>query len=130
MSKRIAEIREAIQRDSTRSAWERAVNAYALELIEDMPDDTEFYGSPADMKALLNGADTWTEYSEGGCSFIYDADIAERTCNPSELRRAQGGKRQPNSRESWLDVQARALHQAAIIIQRIARTPAAEEVLA
>lgn len=37
---------------------------------------------------------------------------------PSELRRVKGGSRNPNSRESWLDVQARALWQAAEVIRR------------
>src|SRR3990167_9634133 len=123
----IKELREKIGRNSARSAWERGVNAYALELIEELPDDAEFYGSPADRKTLLNGADTWTQYSEGGAALIYDADIAERTCNPSELKKTRGGELQPNSRETWIDVQARALYQAAIVIQHIAKRANKEE---
>ena len=66
--------------------------------------------------ALLNGAQDWQEYSDGGCSLIYDGDIAARVCTPSEYKRSHGGERYPNSRETWLDVQARALSQAARLV--------------
>ena len=66
-------------------------NEYALELLEDFPEDQEFYASPADKKALLNGADDWSQYSWGGCSLIYDGDIAERLCTPSELKKTRHG---------------------------------------
>lgn len=119
--KTIKQLREAIEATPARSAWDKAVKLYALELIEELPDDQEFYGSPADKKELLNGADDWQQYSEGGCSLIYDGDIAERLCNPSEYKRTKGGERRPNARESWLDVQARALGQAAALIVRLAK---------
>ena len=88
--KTIKQLREAIEATPARSAWDKAVKLYALELIEELPDDQEFYGSPADKKELLNGADDWQQYSEGGCSLIYDGDIAERLCSPSEYRRDSG----------------------------------------
>lgn len=68
--------------------------------------------------ALLNGADGWPQYSEGGCSLIYDPDIAERLCTPSELKKNRHGDRNPNSWETWLQCQARALHQAANRIRK------------
>jgi hypothetical protein len=92
-----------------RSAGARGVKAYAVELIESLDGDY----SPA---ALLNGATDWRAYSYGGCSLIYDADIAERLCSPSELKRCKGGDSQPNPHESWLDVQTRALRQAARLV--------------
>lgn len=52
------------------------------------------------------------EYSWGGSALVYDGDIAAALCNPSELKKTRNGKRRPNSREEWLDVQARALYQA------------------
>lgn len=61
---------------------------------------------------LPNGAADWSQYSYGGCALIYDGEIAETVCTPSELRCKRGGELQPNSRETWLDVQARALSQA------------------
>jgi hypothetical protein len=119
--KTVSQLREAIKNSPARSAWSKGVKLYALELIEEMPDTWEFYGSPADLKDLLNGADNWQQFSEGGCSLIYDQDIAFRLCSPSEYKRTKGGERRPNARESWLDVQARALGQAAALIVRLAK---------
>jgi len=111
-----SELTTKIEAQPTRSAWSKAVKQYALDLIEDMPDD-DLYGS----HGLLNGAANWHDYSYGGCSLIYDADIAERVCSPSELKKTREGERQPNRNETWLDVQTRALHQAARMIQRLAK---------
>jgi hypothetical protein len=71
---------------------------------------------------LLNGARDWQQYSDGGCTLVYDADIAERLCPPSELKKCRGGDWAPNRRETWLDVQARALNQAARMVCRLARS--------
>jgi len=108
------QIIENISVRKARSAWEKARNIYALELLE----EAEGGFTSAD---LLNGARTWKEFSEGGSSLIYDADIAERVCSPSELKRTRGGERAPNSRESWLECQARCLSQAATLISTLAR---------
>lgn len=96
------------------SAWSKGVQLYAEELREFLAEND----LQATKENLLNGARDWSEYSCGGCSLIYDADIAGRLCSPSELRRKKGGELQPNSTETWLDVQARALHQAASIVLR------------
>ena len=100
------------------SAWERGVRAMALDLIDKIEehvlysfdDDNEF--PKIDEAFALNGAADWQQYSWGGSALIYNEDIAERFCTPSELKRVKGGLRMPNSRENWLDVQARALRQA------------------
>jgi hypothetical protein len=105
------EIKIAIEATNPRSAWGRAVKTYASELLDGL--DGEYRAA-----ALLNGAENWRAYSFGGCSLIYDAEIAERVCSPSELKRKRGGDLAPNSRESWLDCQARALSQAARLISR------------
>lgn len=126
-------IREAINNHSARSAWDKGVKLYALELIDQLEesiDDSYFYeddlAAPRVLsRGLLNGAQNWSEYSWGGCSLIYDGQIAERLCTPSEFVRTRGGERRPNSREEWLDVQARALSQAARWIVNAARTEAA-----
>tara|TARA_R110000868_G_C10753108_1_gene753339 strand:- start:638 stop:982 length:345 start_codon:yes stop_codon:yes gene_type:complete len=92
-----------------RSAWSRGVRTYALEMLDGIEDGFT-------QASLLNGARTWKEYSEGGCALIYTADIAERLCSPSEYRKTREGQRAPNSQETWLDVQERALGQAATLI--------------
>lgn len=109
----IENIRNELNARKGRSAWDKGVNVYALELLDTIPCNVE-YGSFASFKAdALNGADNWSQYSWGGCSLIYNEDIAERLCTPSEFKRTRCGERRPNSREEWLDTQARALSQAA-----------------
>lgn len=115
--KKLSEIREAIEATKTRSAWSAGVKLYALEMIDSIAERAEFEGhEPENYEELkdyaLNGADNWTTYSYGGCSLIYNYEIAERLCNPTELKRTKGGEKDPNSQETWLDVQTRALYQA------------------
>lgn len=95
-----------------KSAWRKGVELYAEELREFLTENN----LAATKENLLNGASTWGDYSYGGSALIYDYDIAERLCSPSELKRKKGGELQPNSRETWLDVQTRALYQAARIV--------------
>lgn len=115
-------IRTTITNRKTRSAWDKGVNLYALELLDNLRD---LNGKEVETRkeletALLNGARDWREYSWGGCAMIYNGDIAERLCSPSELKRCRGGDWRPNRREEWLDVQARALFQACRLICRAA----------
>ena len=107
-----------------RSAWSRAVYTYAVELVEGLDASADLSNETLLRKALLNGADDWQQYSEGGCALVYDADIAERVCSPSELKRTRNGERQPNARETWLECQARALGQAASLVRRAYRKAA------
>ena len=100
-----------------RSAWSRGVKAYAMEMVEGLEDGTDIGNEVMLQKELLNGADNWRQYSEGGCALCYNADIAERLCPPSELKRNKWGMRDPNRSETWIDVQARALWQAHKVIE-------------
>ena len=108
-----------------RSAWSRAVHAYAVELVEGLESSDDLSNERLLEKAMLNGAGDWQQYSEGGCALIYDSDIAERLCSPSELKRCKGGERQPNARENWIECQARALGQAAALVSRAYRAASA-----
>lgn len=119
------EIKKELEARKDRSAWSKGVTMYALELLEKYQERAAYEGreaaDQAEFKAwLLNGADSWESYSYGGSSLIYNGDIAERLCCPSEYKRTREGERKPNSREEWLDVQARALYQAACRLSRIA----------
>lgn len=122
-------IRQEVEARTERSAWSRGVTAYALELVDELEEATEGgYFDLSDLEApklvdrqMLNGAADWNAYSWGGCSLIYNGDIAERLCTPSELKRTRGGERRPNSREEWLDCQARALFQASNRVKRSIR---------
>ena len=99
------------------SAWAKGVKLYAEELQAFLQDEK----LDATKENLLNGASNWAEYSYGGCSLIYDTDIAERLCTPSELKRKRGGELPPNTSENWLDVQTRALAQACNMVLRKAK---------
>ncbi len=99
-----------------RSAWSRGVLLYADELLDNIRDD----GKVTEAR-LLNGARDWKAYSEGGCSLITDEEICKRLSAPWEIRRTKGGILPPNSRESWLKVQARALYQASRIVLKLAK---------
>ena len=110
-----------------RSAWNKGVTLYAFELMEELQERAKYEGRNSEPGAecklwMLNGAQDWKQYSWGGCSLIYDSDIAERLCCPSELKRTRNGERRPNSREEWLDTQARALYQAANRVSRLYRS--------
>ena len=108
------EIIKKIESRKAKSAWGKGVLLYAYELVENLEEETL---PVSKLEAvLLNGAADWSQYSWGGSSLIYNGDIAERLCTPSELKRKRGGELAPNSREQWLDVQARALAQAADLI--------------
>lgn len=116
-----------LEAQKDRSAWNRGVNAYALELVEELEERAQYEGrDPQPGKEcrewMLNGAADWNQYSWGGSSLIYDGDIAERLCTPSELKKTRNGDRRPNSQEEWLDVQARALYQACNRVARVYRS--------
>jgi hypothetical protein len=126
---KISKIKEVINQKKARSAWDRGVKEYALELVETLEEgiiggyfDEEDMQSPNLLKRqLLNGASDWKEYSWGGSSLIYDWDIAKRLCTPSELKKNRNGERRPNASEEWLNTQARALYQATMMIFRIVK---------
>ena len=126
----IEKLYQSIESEKQRSAWDKGVTQYALEMVGQLGEqinggyfeELDLTESKKVRAALLNGATNWSQYSWGGCSLIYDSDIAERLCNPSELKKTRNGERRPNSREEWLDVQARALFQAANRVCRHIRT--------
>lgn len=114
--KELEQVRKELYKRIDRSAWNKGVTKYALDLLYNVElsvRDGKSLKTISDWKAaMLNGATDWKEYSYAGCALIYDRDIAKRLCTPSELKRKRNGELNPNSRETWLDVQARALFQA------------------
>lgn len=107
-----------------RSAWGRGVDTYCNMMVDHLE---EYNGgeAPTSLKEfqqwLLNGARDWKQSSEGGQWLVSDEEIAKTLCSPGELRKVAGGRRQPNANETWLDVQARALRQAAALVTDHAR---------
>lgn len=116
----ISATRDNLTTRKNRTAWEKGVTAYALDLLDDLEEyisggyfDPSNLGDKVKLKeALLNGASDWKQYSWGGSSLIHNFDIAKRLCTPSELKKTRNGEHRPNSQEEWLDTQARALCQA------------------
>ena len=102
---------EIMKKRFARSAWDKGVYDYAFDILKPVGDELE------NVKAdtLMNGVNTWTAYSYGGCALICDDDIAKRMCTPSEYKKYLNAS--PNSKLSdsdyWLgNVQTRALFQA------------------
>lgn len=126
----IEKLYRSIESEKQRSAWDKGVTQYAFELVEQLGEQINGgYFEELDLTepkkvraALLNGATNWSQYSWDGSALIYNGDIAERLCSPSELKKTRNGERRPNSREEWLDTQARALSQAANRVCRHIRT--------
>ena len=106
---------------NARSAWDRGVAKYALDIISELKDRgiTEITpASPLFRKQCLNGAESWRQYSDGGCSLICDFEIVERLATDREKREYKAGRlERPNARESWLDCQVRALGQAFALLR-------------
>ena len=109
---------ETIESEKARSAWSKGIKAYAVDMVADIRERAEYEKMPESdidetvlIDYALNGADNWRQYSWGGCSLIYDGDICDLLCTPSEKKRFRGGELHPSG-EEWLDVQARALYQA------------------
>lgn len=127
---------KAIRESRARSQWGEGVKFYAEWLLDNYEehieflysewllrdDDTEFTPPPMTEKLLLNGARNWKEYSWGGNAFVSDFDICQTLATPSVQARTRDGELPPNSRESWLDVQARALSNAAELLIAITKS--------
>ena len=117
-AKFLRELGQKLDEYNPRSCWLKGVKEYASEIVERLHEssyylyDDFFYSTLRFEKACLDGATDWDCYSWGGCSLIYNRDIAERLCNSSELKRTDYGRTDPNKCEQWLDVQTRALCQA------------------
>lgn len=102
----------------SRSAWDRGVAEYMEELLFGLAKWLRKLNptTPATVdvrELLLNGADNWTQYSFGGCSLIYNGDIAERLAPPSRRKRLE------NDGYTAMTYQARALEIAASRIVRL-----------
>lgn len=125
-------LREKLENHKTRSCWAAGVKEYASEILDTLENAEEwnrkenpeyiynYTASKQNHADALNGAKDWEQYSWGGCSLVSNYSIANTLCTPSELERTKNGEKQPNARENWLDVQARALFQAQKLLDDLA----------
>lgn len=120
---------KAVKGYKPRNAYERGVKKYAIEILERRdPKPREQIDVGSDLwrleDKLLDNAGSWGNYSWGGCSLIEDHKIAKRLLTPYEYKvfctpDGRWAYRDPNPKEQWLDVQTRALYQAAQLILKI-----------
>ena len=114
--KTYTEIYNLLTQEKPRSAWSRGVNNIALNIVDEILQEYEGNEEPHfyrvdDFARHFYGV-SLREAVDGGCFLIYDYDIAENFCTPSELNRVKNGERNPNSCETWLDVMYRGAYQA------------------
>ena len=120
----IQTVANEVTNTKTRSAWDKGVKAYALDILASFEESRQWCEENGesvpelDERTALNGASDWSAWSYGGCGLVYDAYIAERLCTPSELRKLDGGARVPAGAATWCDIEARAARQAWALIAR------------
>lgn len=120
MNRDIADAISILEARKDRSAWNKGVTAFAVDLLKELDDaiaggwfnELNLSSKGQVAKQFLNGADNWLHYAWSGCGLVYNEDIAQALCAPWELRKTDNGRLRPNGREDWLDVYARAMHQA------------------
>lgn len=120
---KISDLRKSVEAAKCgRSKWGKGVHSLALTIIGDY--EASEPGTACELgeleSTLLNGAANWSAYCYGGNLLIFEQQIAELLCTPSELRRCtskDGALKAPNRREIWMDVQARAAAQSWSLIR-------------
>lgn len=111
----IATLRASVESFRPRSAWSRGVRAYALDLIDNIEELSNYefnnYGEYLAISedVALNGAGCWSNYAAGGCGLVYTSAILKRLCTASELRRLN---RSGRSDIDAIEIEGRALFQA------------------
>ena len=116
------ELRKLVEEFPNTNAWKRGVKEYADELLDNLEEKAQLNGRlPKDEKELkewmLNGAMDCKDYSYTYCSLKSNRQIAERLCNPSELKKKGGGRIVPKRGETWFDEQSEALCHAYLRIK-------------
>ena len=110
------ELLSKIEQIKTRSAWDKGVKGLMFMLAYDAIGQRKTNIELDDLINIVNRPQDLYEcarlLSYGEMLLICDCEIAELLCTPSELRRNKHGKLNPNRRENWCDVQARACYQA------------------
>ena len=117
-----------------RSAWDKGVRDYAVwHILDDIringfEGEKQTWTIPQIRELILNGAKdyqrpndeyrAWYRYSEGGCALIYNIDIAKQLCSPSEFKKVEKAIENETSETNWIEVQSRALYQAAQLIYK------------
>lgn len=115
-----------------RPAWDKGLREYAVWYILNPialdGDDTQRqdWNVSSLRELILNGAKdyqnphseyrAWVRYSEGGCAIISNYEIARVLCSPSVFKKVEKSIENGTSDTNWVEIQARALYQAAQLI--------------
>lgn len=108
-----------VKREKAHTAWKGGVKAYALSMLEDLKANysgRDIVDIDTLKKALLNGNESWQEYSYSGHALNSDYDIGKILCSPSDFKRFRLEKRRFNSSNAWLNIQTMALYEAYLMI--------------
>lgn len=112
-----------IEQWKPRSAWDKGVKGLMFMLAYDAIEQRKTNIELDDLINIVNRPQDLHEcarlLSYGGMLLIWDCEIAELLCTPSELRRNKHGELKPNRHENWCDVQARACYKALRRLQAI-----------
>lgn len=116
------ELRKLVEEIPNTSAYKRGIKKYTDELLDNLEEMARIYKRlPKDENELecwlLKGARNWGDYSWRGYSLIYDSQIAERLCTPSEFKKKDGGRLAPSRHDNWFNEQAKALCYAYLRIK-------------
>lgn len=114
--KTYSQIHTILIQEKPRSAWSRGVNNVGVDIVGEILEnangnDASHFNHVDDFSKHFYGV-SLREAVYGGCFLIYNSDIAENFCTPSELKRTKNGEYNPNRSESWLDVMYRGAYQA------------------
>ena len=118
----IKEMKQNLAAFKTNSAYNKGIKECAEHLMYQLNEAKDYKNikPDTDVKDILHtiqGCETWTDYSHGGCFCIMDAEVAEMCCTPSELKNYHYNSETKYVDEhhgdmDWLDVQAVMLYQA------------------
>ena len=96
----ISRIIEAIEKQEPKSQDHKARRLYALEMLAGLAENKgavyQWDNLRQNVIDMLNGAENWQQYNDGGCSLVYNRDIAERIMTPSEFKRWENSTSEPD----------------------------------
>lgn len=121
---KLLRMRARIMAQKPRSAWDKGVKEYALDLLDNVDwyelscQFSEYVTWDRFRRCLLNGAGNWAHYSWGGAALCYNEDICRRLYPKSFQQRKRFGMLPPEGRREWLDVQTAALHNAEYLLKK------------
>lgn len=112
---KLEELRKEVEKSKLPSGakWWKGRKEFALYIIDYLCSPELEVTKGTLEKLLLNGAQNWKEYSEGGLPYCYDEDIANALYPPTEARRML-----KKDYYDWIDIQAHALYQAFLLCAR------------